>query len=183
MKKSARMRRRIRLYLNSIGIGPTAAGAMTQYAELEPEQRKLVRRTGRQLIREAGSITNAIAALDRPVIQETKLSRTPHIAARTRSRSREEAFNYIRRRWSPLTPPCPSCRMGNGLPKRSWPTREWADEVWGRQHDRETLHVYECPAQPSFWHLGHISRPIAFVIFGEGSIPPPAVACEPGGPA
>jgi hypothetical protein len=45
--------------------------------------------------------------------------------------------------------------MRNGFPKRSWPTREWANEVWGRQHDRDALRVYECPVQPGFWHLGH----------------------------
>jgi hypothetical protein len=183
MKKGARMRRRIRLYLRSIGIEPTAAGPLTQYAELEPEQRKLARRTGRQRIREAGSITNAVAALDSPVVQESKLSSTPPVAAQSRNRSREKVFDQVRRRWSPMTPPCPSCRMRNGFPKRSWPTREWADEVWGRQHDRGILRVYECPAQPGFWHLGHISRPIASVVREEGSILPPAVACETGEPA
>ena len=45
--------------------------------------------------------------------------------------------------------------MGNGYPKRSWPTREWADEVWEKQHDRDKMDVYACPVQPGFWHLGH----------------------------
>jgi hypothetical protein len=45
--------------------------------------------------------------------------------------------------------------MGNGYPKRSWPTREWADEVWEKQHDRDKMDVYPCPVQPGFWHLGH----------------------------
>jgi hypothetical protein len=45
--------------------------------------------------------------------------------------------------------------MGGGFPKRSWPSMKWAEEVWARQHDRDTLRVYECPAQPGFWHLGH----------------------------
>jgi hypothetical protein len=48
--------------------------------------------------------------------------------------------------------------MGNGFPKRSWPTREWAEEVWGRQHDLNILRVYACPVQPGFWHLGHYSK-------------------------
>jgi hypothetical protein len=48
--------------------------------------------------------------------------------------------------------------MGNGFPKRSWPTREWAEEVWGRQHDLNLLSAYACPVQPSFWHLGHHSE-------------------------
>jgi hypothetical protein len=53
---------------------------------------------------------------------------------------------------------CPSCRMGNGFPKRSWPTQDWANEVWGRQHDRDSLRVYACPVQQGYWHLGHIRR-------------------------
>jgi hypothetical protein len=183
MKKGARMQRRIRLYLRNIGIEPTTAGALTQYAELEPEQRNLARMAGRQLIREAGSIKKAVAFINSSLVHETKLS-TPPVASQSRSQSRKEAFDQIRRRWSPLTPPCPSCRMGNGFPKRSWPTREWADEVWGRQHDRDLLRVYDCPAQPGFWHLGHISQPIVSIVPGKHSITPPStVACETGEPA
>ena len=179
MKKGARMRRRIRLYLRSVGIGPTDAGVLTQYAELEPEQRKLARRTGRQLIREAGSITNAVAAIIGPAVQETTLSSTPAVVTQFRNRFRKEGFDQIRRRWSPLTPPCPSCRMGNGFPKRSWPAREWAEEVWAKQHDRDLLRVYECPAQPGFfWHLGHISRPISSAVPDEVSIAFPSVQTQ-----
>jgi hypothetical protein len=157
MKKGARTRRRVKLYLHSIGIGPTVAGALAQYSELEPEQRKLARKTGRQLVREAGSIKNAVAALiNSPVLQESKVSNTPSIVAQSPTLSRKEVFDQIRRRWSPLTPPCHFCRMGNGFPKRSWPTREWADEVWAKQHDRDLLRVFECPTQPGFWHLGHV---------------------------
>jgi hypothetical protein len=183
MKKGARTRRRVTLYLRSIGLGPTAAGALTQYAELELEQRKLARRSGRQFIREAGSIKNAVAALNSPVVQETKVSSTAPIVAQSRSRSKEKVFDQIHRRWSPLTPPCPSCRMRNGFPKRSWSTREWADEVWAKQHDRDLLRVYQCPAQPGFWHLGHISRSFASVVPVVVSISPPTVAFETGGRA
>jgi hypothetical protein len=159
MNRSKRRSRRLALYLRSIGIQPSAAGLHAQYNALEPEQRKLARKTGRRLIKEAGSIAKTVATLTNPVVQETR--RAPLVVALTRAQAREEAFKYISRRWSALTPPCPSCRMGNGFPKRSWPTQEWADEIWERQHDRDTLRVYECPALPGFWHLGHIRPPVA----------------------
>jgi hypothetical protein len=44
--------------------------------------------------------------------------------------------------------------MRCGLPKRSWPTQEIAETIRLRQND-PLLVVYECPAQPGFWHLGH----------------------------
>jgi hypothetical protein len=185
MKKGKRRARRLALYLRSIGIRPWAAGLQVQYDELEAEQRKLARRAGRQLIREAGSIAKAVAALPTPAVLQPLAGNALLVAPRTQSR--EEQFNSICKRWSALTPPCPSCRMGNGFPKRSWPTREWADEVWGRQHDRDRLRVYECPVQPGFWHLGHIRRPVACAVTSEEiSISPcqlPAIPFETGGQA
>ena len=168
MTKSKRKAQRLALYLSSIGMTPIpsassykqwATDLQAQYNALEVEQRKLARKTGRRLIKEARSIAIAVAALTNPVVQETQAHNAPPITPRIQSR--EEQFKYISGRWSVLTPPCPSCRMRNGFPKRSWPTRKWADEVWGRQHDRDTLRVYECPVQPGFWHLGHIRPPIA----------------------
>jgi hypothetical protein len=157
MNSSKRRSRRLALYLLCIEVRPWAAGLQTQYDALEPGQRKLARKTGRRLIKEEGSIAKAIATLTNPVVvQETRI--VPHLVSLTRAQAREEAFKYISRRWSALTPPCPSCRMGNGFPKRSWPTREWAEEVWGRQHDLNLLSVYACPVQPGFWHLGHHSE-------------------------
>jgi hypothetical protein len=182
MKKGARPKRRLRLYLRCIGIEPTVPGVpiQSQYAALEPEQRKLARSTGRRLVREAGSVANAVAAMDHLGAQQTTLGSAPPAAAPSRARSRKEIFEQFRRRWSPLTPPCPSCRMANGFPKRSWPGREWADEVWAKQHDRDRLRVYACPVQPGFWHLGHIAYAIASVVLEEAFIPSccPAVACE-----
>jgi hypothetical protein len=157
--------------------------SQAQYNALEVGQRKIARQTGRLLIKEAPSITIAVAALTNSVVQETRAGNAPPITPRTQSRG--EQFKYISRRWSALTPPCPSCRMRNGFPKRSWPTRKWADEVWGRQHDRDALRVYECPAQPGFWHLGHIRRLVASVVIpNEHPIPPhhlAAISFETGG--
>jgi hypothetical protein len=156
MKKRKRRVRRLALYLRSIGIQPNAAGTQSQYDQLEREERKLARRAGRQLLIQFGSIAKANIALTNHVVQEALAINTPPVASR--NRSREEQFLHNLSRWSPLTPPCKYCRMGCGFPKRSWPTREWADEVRGRQHDRDKLRVFECPVQPGFWHLGHFGR-------------------------
>jgi hypothetical protein len=94
---------------------PWAAGLQTQYDALEPGQRKLARKTGRQLIQKEGSIAKAIATLTNPAsVEETRIVLL--VVSLTRVQAREEAFKYISRRWSALTPPCPSCRMGNGFP-------------------------------------------------------------------
>lgn len=157
--------RRFALYLISIGISivpPTgnskrwAAALQTQYCKLGDDQRKLARRTGRRLIREFGSIKKAIDSFSIQVLRQTVVANVVQTAPRIRTRLEE--FLYKRRNWSPLTPPCPSCRMGCGFPKRSWPSHECAEEVRGRQHDRDTLRVFKCPVQPGFWHLGHVGR-------------------------
>jgi hypothetical protein len=174
MTKEKKLARRLALYLNSIGV-PTqalvssyaqwAAILKTQYDALEIDQRKLARKTGRTLIRRAGSIELATAFLPVPVFEGLHSRPKPSIA--TSTKTREEQFALVQSKWSRLTPPCPSCRMGNGFPKRSWPTREWAEEVWTRQHDRERLRIYACPVQNGFWHLGHIPREV-LPLTGEG---------------
>jgi hypothetical protein len=191
MTKGKRRARRLALYLRSIGIPPVpsagsykqwAAALQVQYNALEVGQRKLARQTGRRLLKESGSIAIAVAFLTNPVALQPLTVSTP---VGRRTRSREEQFDYIRRRWSALTPPCPSCRMRNGFPKRSWPTREWADEVWGKQHDHDTLRVYECPVLPGFWHLGHMRPPVTSAVT-PNEIPNshsdlPAIPFETGG--
>ena len=193
MTKGKRLARRLALYLSSIDI-PLALSARSykqwaatlqaQYDALDAGQRKLARTTGRRLIKEATSITKAASVLPTPVFIQTQTG-SQSIAPRTRSR--KEQFKYISRRWSALTPPCPTCRMGCGFSKRSWPSLEWAEEAWARQHDRDTLRVYQCPSQPGFWHLGHIFRSTASVIpTNEISMPAaqlPALPCETGGHA
>jgi len=158
---------RIALYLSSIGTLLVAsgssyrqllAGLQHQYNGLSIEQRKLARLTGRRLIKTMGSVNAALTSLPIKIALQEQNVRSTLVASPTKDKRREEIFAIISRRWSALTPPCPSCRMGNGYPKRSWPTREWADEVHARQHDRETLSVYACPVQPGFWHLGHVGR-------------------------
>lgn len=51
---------------------------------------------------------------------------------------------------------CRSCRMGCGLPKKSWPTRESAVEAMERGSGKDkSLNIYPCPHQPGYWHVGH----------------------------
>jgi hypothetical protein len=170
MKKGKRRVRRLSLYLRSIGIQPDAAGIQFQYDQLEQEQRKLARRTGRRLFIEFGSIAKALMALANHTVQDSPPASSQ--SGVLRSRSREEQFHRNLSRWSPLTPPCPSCRMGCGFPKRSWPTWEWADEVRGHQHDRDELRVFQCPVQPGFWHLAHVGRRSASLTATKESLLP-----------
>jgi hypothetical protein len=136
--------RRISFYLLSTSIH-------RQYAALK---QRVARRMGRRLTKEAGLIETA-AAFTEPVVNEGTPA-PPVVAPRTKSLTRKDKkFQFISRNWSSLTPACPECKMGNGYPKRSWPTREWAAEVWEKQHDRDKMDVYSCPVQPGFWHLGH----------------------------
>jgi len=142
--------RRISFYLISFGVQPRAI--YRQYAAMK---QRLVLAAVRWLLKEGGSIEKPDAALTEPVVPEVR-SAPPVVAPRTsRLTRRQKRFQFISRNWSVLTPACPHCKMGNGYPKRSWPTREWADAIWKNQHDRDKMDVYPCPVQPGFWHLGH----------------------------
>jgi hypothetical protein len=71
MKEGKRRVRRLELYLRSVGIQLNAAAPQFQYDQLEQKQRKHARRTGRQLLREFGSIAKAIVALDTHLLQDS----------------------------------------------------------------------------------------------------------------
>jgi hypothetical protein len=51
-------------------------------------------------------------------------------------------------------PKCHHCRMSCGLPKKSWPNKQWAEEALARSGDVTGFNLYECPKQPGYWHLG-----------------------------
>lgn len=148
---------RLALYLSCVQISPQLSGhsyrdyeatLARQFQNLPTEIRREARRTGRRLIREANGLEAAACHLvpaPRPqVIQQAKWQR--------------RCARYLdgMRSWSAETPPCPQCRIFRILPKRSWPNREQAEAVRQRQNDPR-LAVYECPVQPGFWHLGHLS--------------------------
>ncbi|MGC1781726.1 MAG: hypothetical protein WA708_04345 [Acidobacteriaceae bacterium] len=69
-----------------------------------------------------------------------------------KNRRKLEAFFH---EWSSLIPKCPKCRMRCGLPKKSWPTLEMAEEAVKRSPKPSELHIYKCPHQTNYWHIGH----------------------------
>jgi hypothetical protein len=134
--------RRLSLYLRSIG-----RQLHRQYVAIK---QRFARKTARRLFKE-----NANAALTQVVVHEARPA-PPVVAPRPKRLTRKQkTFQYISRNWSSLTPACPECKMSTGYPKRSWPTREWAEEVRERQHDSHRLDIFPCPVQPGFFHLGH----------------------------
>jgi hypothetical protein len=164
--RGKRLARRLALYLTSIGIPAAtsstsyrlwAATLQAQYMALPEDQRTLARARGWKLITESASLRAAAATLVSPLCLQVQAGKP----SASHGLSRQAIFALISQRWSPLTPPCPTCRMSGGFPKRSWPSREWAEEVLARQHDRDTLCLFECPVQPGFWHLGHVRRQTA----------------------
>jgi hypothetical protein len=51
-------------------------------------------------------------------------------------------------------PECRHCRMSCGFRKKSWPSKQWAEEALARSGDVTGFNLYECPKQPGYWHLG-----------------------------
>ncbi len=164
MKNAKHGALRLALYLHCVGIDPMPVGQsyrqqfaalLALYESLDIATRKNARRLGRQAMRNAGSLEKAAHGLIAETAHPPFIDRK-RIAVIIEQMPRKEMFKRIRNGWSRRTPPCVSCRMSNGFPKRSWPSREMAEDVRLRQHDRDTLRVYSCPAMPGFWHLGHL---------------------------
>lgn len=79
-------------------------------------------------------------------------SKPRFLPKRHNSRRKVEAFFQ---KWGHLVPKCARCRMRCGLPKKSWPTLEMAEEALRRNPKATALHIYRCPHQPKYWHVGH----------------------------
>ncbi len=152
---------RIAIFLESADAVPIVRGStyreyfgslQKQYLGLEREVRRRARVEGRRRIREQGLESAALRLIPvpLPVCNVAKLSPKQRRQVRMEYRQRVG-------RWLPETPPCPKCLIGPGMPKRSWPSRERAEQACSQQKD-SGLHVYPCPAQPGFWHLGHDRR-------------------------
>jgi hypothetical protein len=152
-----RLAARLALMIECAGRVPEIAGSgyreycrslETQYLSIERTVRRRARVEARRLIREIG--LRGVAARLIPVPSssnsDTRKIRTAAIF--------EQAMEKIKQ-WPKETPPCPHCRMFAGLPKKSYPSREIADEVRRQQRD-PSLFTYPCPTRPgSWWHLGH----------------------------
>lgn len=178
MNSTRRSAMRLALFLGCIDVEPDLNGstykehlaALTgQFLSLDLELRKEARRRGRKRIRAAPGLEMAAGHLI-PILPPTPP--TPGRWARKYELSRRKMQH-----WPPETPPCAVCRMGCGLPKRSWPSQEIAERIRLRQNDPRLV-VYECPAQPGFWHLGRrkISNIKGSAILNIHSLPESASA-------
>lgn len=159
MNSTRKRAARIALFLECAGQRPVIEGSTyreycegldRQYLSIEPELRWMARVEGRTRIRWAGGIeavARRMIPVPAPVCRLAKL--TPMQRRQVRSEYRQRV-----RHWPPETPPCPKCLIGAGMPKRSWPSRELAEQARNQQHDPR-LNVYPCPTQPGSWHLGH----------------------------
>ena len=146
---------RLALYLSWIGIDPHVSGAsyreyLTQltavYCSVPSRLRRYGRRQGRRAIREAGGVEAAASHL----LPQPKLATT--ISGPWRRAYEKRLKSMLN--WGPETPPCLECRIGGVLPKRSWPSREAAEESRIQQNDPHLV-SYPCPYLPGYWHLGH----------------------------
>ena len=152
---------RMAVFIECAGLVPILHGSTygdyckfleQQYTGIEPEIRRRARVVARRQLREQGVESAAIRLIPVPLPASRKPAIDPGQHRKRRVKYRDQI-----RRWPPETPPCPKCRMAGGMPKRSWPTREMAEEVCSQQND-SNLHAYRCPAQPGFWHLGHCRK-------------------------
>ena len=155
----ARMRAaRLAIFIEAAGVVPIIHGSTyreycrtleQQYCALAIELRRHARVEGRRRIREKGTRAAAIRLIPvpPPTCDIAKLS--PQQRRRVRAKYRRRILQR-----SPGMPLCPKCRLAAGMPKRSWPTREAAEQAASRQNDPR-LHAYPCPIQPGFWHLGY----------------------------
>lgn len=150
---------RIALFLECAGQHPVLQGSTyrelcegldRQYLSIEPELRWMARVEGRMRIRRAGGI-EAVARRMIPV--PASVCNLAKLSPDQRRRV-QAAYRKKLRGHSSDTPPCSRCLIGAGMPKRSWPSRELAEQAKSQQHDPH-LYVYPCPVQPGFWHLGH----------------------------
>lgn len=158
MSDSRQLALRLAIYLECGGVTPITTGySYKQYCialnnqlmVLEAELRKRGRRDGRKLIREAPGLEKAAGHLV-PVPPPT-----PPL-----SRNSELRYEQHKRRmmlWLVKTTTCPTCRMWGGFPKKLWGSFEIADAVRRRQGDPD-LRVYQCPAKPEYFHLGHVRK-------------------------
>lgn len=161
MNKLRMQAARIALFLECAGVVPEVKGSTyreyfdslhNQYYHLETTLRRRARVEGRQRIRRERlvAVATRLIPIPPPLCNLARLSPKQRCQVQTQYRRK------VRRR-SPGTPLCPRCRVAAGMPKRSWSTREMAEQAASQQNDPR-LHVYPCPAQSGYWHLGHTRK-------------------------
>jgi hypothetical protein len=146
---------RLTLYLDSIQQMPNVSGEtypeliknlMSQFENLQTEQRKEGRRLGRIRIRECGGLDAAAAYL------------VPVPAKALRQQIRIQKRRERTSKWPMDSPACYRCTVrGFDIPKRSWPSQEAADAVRLSLRD-SLLTTYECHVKAGSFHIGHRKR-------------------------
>ena len=159
---------RLALYLECGGVTPITTGRSykqycialsNQLMLLEPELRKRGLREGRKLIRESPGLEKAAGHL----VSVPQL--TPPLSRNSDLRSEQRKRRMML--WLAKTKTCPVCRMWHGYPKKCWESFEIADAVRRRQGDPDLL-VYQCPANPEHYHLGHVRMRTDSVSVSDG---------------
>ena len=151
MTKIRRRVVRLALLLHAAGIEPifrggtyreTASGLEQQLSALTRGRRRAVGRRANQLISEAGGLESAGQLLALALNQRSTWTQTPRDHLLKPSRN-----------LPPKAPRCSVCRARFGF-KRSWPSREIAQQVCEQQKDPHLV-VYACLVGAGF-HLGHL---------------------------
>lgn len=146
------MARRLACFLSAVGETPVLTGKgyrrdchvlLSQYAALPVAIRKEARRKGRQVIRDIG-------------IKAATMSLYPTTPYPVSNSSKKKEPIRLASLFSQSLGRCSVCKTwGHG--KRAWPSREMAEEFRPFSGDM-SLEVYECPANPGTYHLGHGQR-------------------------
>lgn len=120
----------------------TALRLQQQLSALSRGRRRAVSRRTNRLISEAGGLEAASQLVALPPNQRSTSTQTPsdHLAKPSRN-------------LPPTAPRCSVCRARFGF-KRSWPSREIAQQVCEQQKDPRLV-VYACLAGAGY-HLGHL---------------------------
>jgi hypothetical protein len=152
-----RLAHRLAIYLRSVGVEPVAPAEATSRQKLTAYHQQWealpvhVRSRGRRTGRARMSISTLTESLHTERLITTK---NPSIEGD------RETVAVV----------CPHCRMRGGFPKRAWLSRQLAEDALLRAleipKNFEGIHVYECPYNRRYWHLGHLREDASIKALG-----------------
>jgi len=160
MGKAKKSAERYALFIKALGFEPTpyrlqpydkyAAELQLQYLILKrsvgPEIAARVRRSVRISLRPKSQLV--------ATVPDSSGTPIPIVKKAGKYRKAKDRLRRFFAGYGQTIPECRHCRMSCGLPKKSWPNRQLAEEALARSGDDTGLNLYECPKQPGFWHLG-----------------------------
>jgi hypothetical protein len=159
MGKAKRSAERYALFIRAFGAEPTPYRLQPydKYAaELQRQYLYLRQTVGPET---AAEIRRSVRASLRPKSQFVAVA--PDSAGTATSIKKGSKFRKSRERlkrffakYGHTIPQCRHCRMSCGFPKKSWPSKQRAEEALARSGDVTGFNLYECPKQPGYWHLG-----------------------------